>query len=271
MAIASFPGGYGQCPTLRPVKSKPPDAHPYDSIARLYDPWSRSVVEDVSFYVEEASRAAPGPVVELGVGTGRIAVPVAAAGISVIGVDSSAGMLEICREAADLAGVSGKLDLRLGDYSRPPVSEPGEPRAVPLPGLPPPAQEAERVEALRAAYDLLVPGGRLVFDVFTPSREDIEETHGRWLEREPGIFERADWDTARRVLTLSLRGPDSETTMELAWVSQAEWRALLHEARIHGERVLWLVRPAAVGEPGRLDLDRHPTWRRVEPWTGGSG
>ena len=39
-----------------------------------------------------------------------------------------------------------------------------------------------------------MPGGRLVFDVFAPSREDIEETHGRWLEREPGIFERADWD-----------------------------------------------------------------------------
>ena len=38
------------------------------------------------------------------------------------------------------------------------------------------------------------PGGRFVFDVFAPSREDIEETHGRWLEREPEIFERADWD-----------------------------------------------------------------------------
>ena len=49
----------------------------YDSIARLYDPWSRSVVEDVSFYVDQARRAG-GPVVELGVGTGRIAVPTAA-------------------------------------------------------------------------------------------------------------------------------------------------------------------------------------------------
>ena len=167
----------------------------YDSIARLYDPWSRSVVEDVAFYVEEASRAAPGPVVELGVGTGRIAVPVAAAGISVIGVDSSAGMLEICREAADLAGVSGKLDLRLGDYSRPPVSERVSLVLCPFRAYLHLHSEAERLAALRAAFDLLVPDGRLVFDVFTPSREDIEETHGRWLEREPGIFERADWDT----------------------------------------------------------------------------
>ena len=205
-------------------------ASAYDAIARLYDPWSRSVVEDVAFYVEEASRAAPGPVVELGVGTGRIAVPVAAAGIAVIGVDSSAGMLDICREAAELAGVSEQLELRLGDYSRPPVAERVSLVLCPFRAYLHLHTEAERLEALRAAHDLLVPGGRLVFDVFTPSAEDIEETHGRWLEREPGIFERADWDTTRRVLTLSLRGPDGETTMALAWVSQAEWRGLLHEA-----------------------------------------
>ena len=43
----------------------------YDSIARLYDPWSVSVTEDVEFYVDEAVRASS-PVVELAVGTGRI-------------------------------------------------------------------------------------------------------------------------------------------------------------------------------------------------------
>ncbi len=68
----------------------------YDSIARIYDPWSVSVTEDVGFYVDLALRAG-GPVVELGVGTGRIAVPTAAAGVHVIGIDSSKGMLEVCR------------------------------------------------------------------------------------------------------------------------------------------------------------------------------
>ena len=51
---------------------------PYDAIAELYDPWSRSVTEDIPFYVAEA-RKAGGTVVELGVGTGRIAIPTAAA------------------------------------------------------------------------------------------------------------------------------------------------------------------------------------------------
>ena len=134
-----------------------------------------------AFYVEEASRAAPGPVVELGVGTGRIAVPVAAAGIRVIGIDSSAGMLDICREAAELAGVAGLLDLRLGDYSRPPVSEPVSLVLCPFRAYLHLHSEAERLEALRTAYDLLVPGGRLVFDVFTPSpRTSRRRTAAGW-------------------------------------------------------------------------------------------
>ena len=52
----------------------------YDRIARIYDPWSVSVTEDVDFYASLAVEAGS-PVVELGVGTGRIAVPTALAGV----------------------------------------------------------------------------------------------------------------------------------------------------------------------------------------------
>ena len=94
----------------------------YDPIADIYDPWSRSVTEDVAFYVDEAL-ASGGPVVELGVGTGRVAVPTALAGVRVIGVDSSAPMLELGRLRAEQAGVGDLVDLRLGDLRRPPVEE----------------------------------------------------------------------------------------------------------------------------------------------------
>ena len=201
----------------------------YDPIAWLYDPWSASVIEDVSFYVDEAL-AAGGEVVELGVGTGRIAIPTALAGAHVIGVDSSAGMLAVCAERAREAGVAERLDLRLGDLRRPPVDE-----RVPLVTCPFRSylhlrDDDERLEALRAARELLRPGGRLVFDVFTPSREDIEETHGRWIEREPGIDERADWDLAAQTLTLSVRGTQGSSTMTLWWVEPERWHSLLAEA-----------------------------------------
>ena len=200
---------------------------PYDTIAELYDPWSVSVTEDIAFYVDEARRSG-GPVVELGVGTGRIAVPIAADGIRVIGVDSSRGMLDVCARRAALAGV--ELDLRLGDLREPPVDE-----RVPLVICPFRSYlhlhtDAQRRQALAAARDLLLDDGRLVFDVFAPGADDIAETHARWLEREPGIFERAEWDTERHTLTLSVRGRGTTATMTLAWVEPGAWQALLGEA-----------------------------------------
>src|SRR5918999_2516213 len=96
---------------------------PYDPIAEIYDSWSRSVTGDVAFYVDEA-RGAARRVVELGVGTGRIALPIARAGIPVIGVDNSERMLDVCRRRAQRAGVEDLLDLRLGDLRDPPVDPP---------------------------------------------------------------------------------------------------------------------------------------------------
>ena len=156
---------------------------PYDHIARLYDPWSASVTEDVPFYLAEARKVAPGPVVELGVGTGRIAVPIAAEGIRVIGVDSSRRMLEVCAERAALAGAAWSIDLRLGDLRQPPVAERVPLVLCPFRSYLHLADDGERRQALRAARRLLRPGGRLVFDVFEPGPDDIAETHGRWLER----------------------------------------------------------------------------------------
>jgi SAM-dependent methyltransferase len=231
----------------------------YDSIARLYDPWSVSVTEDVGFYVEEAVRAGP-PVVELGVGTGRIAVPTAAAGVRVIGVDSSPGMVEVCRERAELAGVADRLDLRLGELEAPPVDERVALVTCPFRSYLHLLDDETRLRSLRAVHGLLVPGARFVFDVFAPGADDIVETHGRWLEREPGIFERADWDSRARTLTLSVRGEDGGTSLVLAWLSNDEWRGLLERAGFQvigcygwfdrrpyagGEDTVWVARKPA--------------------------
>jgi SAM-dependent methyltransferase len=176
----------------------------YDRIAAIYDPWSRSVTEDIGFYVEQAL-ASGGPVVELAVGTGRIAVPIAQAGISVIGIDASPEMLGVARAAAESAGVADLVDLRLGDLRDPPVPERVPLVLCPFRTLLHMETEDEKLRAVRAARGLLEPDGLFAFDVFSPSREDISETDGLWLERESGIFERADWDEGTRTLSLYLR------------------------------------------------------------------
>ena len=208
----------------------------YDSIASIYDPWSRSVTENIGYYVD-AAVASGGPVVELAVGTGRVAVPIAEAGIAVIGVDLSEGMLRVARAYARERGVEALLDLRVGDLAEPPVEERVPLVICPFRSLLHMPDEPAKLRALRAARDLLVPGGKLAFDVFAPSREDIEATHGRWLEREEGIFERADWDESLRTLTLSVRGGEAAATMRLHWLSALEWRRLLDEAGFDVQQV----------------------------------
>jgi SAM-dependent methyltransferase len=235
-------------------------ASPYDLIAGLYDPWSRSVTEDVGFYVAEA-RKAGGPVVELGVGTGRIAIPITEKGVRVIGVDSSVEMLAACRRRAQAAGVDDRFDLRLGDLSDPPVSALDGAEAVLCPfrsylHLP---DDAARRRALRAAHALLPPEGRLVFDVFEPKPDDIADTHGRWLEREPGIFERADWDEQARTLTLSVRGDSAQATMQLAWISATEWQRLLEETGFEVEACYgWFDRSPYHGDEDMIFVATRP-------------
>ena len=161
------------------------------------------------------------------------------------------------RRAGARAGVAERLDLRLGDLRGPPVAERVLLVTCPFRAYLHLASDAERLEALRAARELLLPGGRLVFDVFAPSPEDIAETHGLWLEREPGIFERADWDLEQQTLTLSVRGERGASTMTLSWLEPQRWQALLAEAA-SSSSVLRLVRPATVHRRRRHGVDRSP-------------
>jgi SAM-dependent methyltransferase len=230
----------------------------YDPIARIYDPWSVSVTEDIEFYVETA-RESGGPVVELAVGTGRIAVQIAVAGMNVIGVDLSAGMLEVAADLARERGVEARVDLRRGDLLDPPVTERVPLVICPFRSLLHLPDQAAKLRALRSALGLLEPGGRFVFDVFAPGREDIEETDGVWLEREPGIFERADWNEQERTLTLTVRGGESAATMALHWLDAPEWFALIDEAGFELEAVYgWFDRRPYAGEEDMIFVCRCP-------------
>ena len=84
-----------------------------EAFADRYEEWSADMTADVAFYVRLA-READGPLVELAIGNGRVAIPVAhATGQRVIGIDSSSAMLQQARTRAAAAGV--ELDLREGD------------------------------------------------------------------------------------------------------------------------------------------------------------
>ncbi len=85
-----------------------------EAIADLYDDWYGDV-SDVAGTVETVARlAGGGPVLELGIGTGRIALPLAAAGVEVHGVDASPAMVGQLRAKPGGAGIP----VLLGDFSQ---------------------------------------------------------------------------------------------------------------------------------------------------------
>ena len=77
-----------------------------DTWADIYDS-VHTLTEDIPFWIEEA-QASGGPVLDLGCGTGRVAIPIAQAGVQVVGLDSSAEMLKLARAKARRLGLSAE-------------------------------------------------------------------------------------------------------------------------------------------------------------------
>ncbi len=166
----------------------------YDPFAASYDALASTMTEDIAFYVSLAAEAS-GPVVELAVGNGRVAVPVALeTGRRVVGIDLSPAMLDGARERAREAGV--ELDLRLGDMRSFDLDEPTDLVICPFRAMLHLSSQGERVEVLRRVRDSLVPGGRFAWNVFVFDPEVAREYDGQWRE-EAGVRSRADYDYRR--------------------------------------------------------------------------
>jgi SAM-dependent methyltransferase len=158
----------------------------YDTFADIYDVWVELAPitrRNLPFYVDEYVRTA-GPVVELGVGTGRIAIEAARQGKAVIGVDSSSEMLKLCQEQAEAAGVAHLLDLVRADLCDFVLSEPAQLISIPFHTIGHVVTLEDKAAALRHIYTQLAPGGRLVFDHFVFDPEAARRYSGVNLRHE---------------------------------------------------------------------------------------
>jgi len=135
-----------------------------EGFAARYDEWSAAMTEDVAFYVELA-READGPIVELAIGSGRVAIPVAqATGRPVIGIDTSPAMLEQARAKAAEAGV--ELDLREGDMRDLSLDNPAALVYCPFRALLHLPTWADRRRTFERVAASLRPGGRFAWSAF---------------------------------------------------------------------------------------------------------
>jgi SAM-dependent methyltransferase len=224
--LVSVGAGAGILPRVRRGAAAP-GGEPYERLGPLYDRWCAGVDHDIPFYVL-ACEGANGPIIELGAGSGRIAIELARHGHRVIALDAAPAMLAQARRRAERQGV--ELETVLGDLRAPPELPTSDRVLAPFRTFMHLSGDDERRTALRAAAGLLADGGHFIFDVFEPSAADIRATHDRWIARREGISERPLWNTAERRLELDVRLPGRLVSMTLEWRSAAEWRALCAEA-----------------------------------------
>jgi SAM-dependent methyltransferase len=214
----------------------------YDAFAPIYDVWSSGMTEDVDFYVELA-READGPVVELAVGSGRVAIPVAErTGKRVIGIDSSPAMLARAREQAAAAGV--ELELREGDMRDLSLESASDLVICPyraLLHLPTWADRRRLFERVAAALRL---GGRFAWNAFVFDPHIAVELDGQ--QRDEPAPHRTDYaPTDNRIdITLADGG-----VISAWWVSRSEWEGLLDVSGLVTEALYgWFDRRPFDGE-----------------------
>jgi SAM-dependent methyltransferase len=199
-----------------------------EAFATRYDEWSAEMTEDVPFYVALA-READGPLVELAVGSGRVAIPVAlATGRPVVGIDTSPAMLALARERAVEAGV--ELDLREGDMRELALDEPAALVYCPFRALLHlPTWSDRRLTFERVAASLR-PGGRLAWNAFAFDHAIAARLDGRHQDDPvPHTLRYAVGDN-RIDITLDDGGMSS-----LWWATKNEWLGLLDVAGLELE------------------------------------
>ena len=147
----------------------------YDDWADVYDSIYAYVREDIPFYVQEAARSG-GPVLELGCGTGRVTVPIAKAGIDIVGLDNSEAMLERARgKARELEPGHGSIDLQMGDMRDFSLGRTFPLIIVPFRGFLSLLSVEDQVNCLTSVKNHLEPDGRLIFNIFVPDPQMLVE------------------------------------------------------------------------------------------------
>lgn len=176
-------------------------SHYDEHMAELYDNLTSGLPGDVEFYVGLAREAVP-PVLELGCGTGRIAMPIARAGVDIVGLDSAPAMLAKARErAAGLAGVRWvEADMR--DFD---LEERFGLVIIPYRAFQHMITVDDQKSCLACVRRHLRDGGRLAFNLFNP---DLV-TMGRSLNDQRGDWrlwhDSADERTGGRILSWESR------------------------------------------------------------------
>ncbi|NOX62175.1 MAG: class I SAM-dependent methyltransferase [Chloroflexi bacterium] len=160
----------------------------FSPIARFYDLDDGRLTDDIPLYLGFAGKS-KGPILDLGVGSARLATPIAEQGRRVVGLDIAGEMLSIGRERIAAARLNDRIELIQADFRQPPLADEqfglaycGYNAFLHL------IEGHDQMQALTAWRRLLRSGGLLVMDVENPQLEALSK-FSEVLELEESFIE----------------------------------------------------------------------------------
>jgi SAM-dependent methyltransferase len=250
---------------------------PYAAFVGFYNDWSKEMEGDADFYASLAVESG-GPVVELGVGNGRVAIPVASKGVDVIGVDVSKAMMDAGKKRASEAGVAERITWIEGDMRTFVAGRPVPLVTIPFRSFLHMTTTEDQLRTLASAHASLQPRGRLALNVFIPDPEivaaqnnkrnyidEFTDEQGRQWE----MYSQPTYETGTQLVHLKAicerveEGRVAETaeaTLEIRMVYRYEMEHLLKRAGFEIEDVYgWFDRrPLDAGSREMVWVARKP-------------
>ena len=191
-----------------------------EAFASHYDDWSAHMTADVAFYVSLALQA-DGPLVELAIGNGRVAIPIAqATGQRVIGTDSSPAMLDQARRRAAEARV--ELELLEGDMRNLTLAEPAALIYCPFRALLHLPTWTDRRRTFERDAASLRPDGRFAWNAFAFDHRIAARLDG--VHQEEPVPHTIRYVVGDNRIDMTL---DDGATSALWWATKNEWLRLL--------------------------------------------
>lgn len=233
------------------------ETEPQATLARYYDLDLLDEPGDLALY-EALARRSGGPILELGAGSGRLALPLAADGHAVTAVDIDPAMLARARQAWQRGPSISRGGLQLVEADMLSLDLPGRFDLVilALNTLLLLGDQASQQAALRTMARHLTPDGRAVVDVWVPTASDLALYDGRLLLE----WQRDDPESAEQVTKSASALHDAATaTVTLTQLFDA-WPlhggALRRVARTDTLRLIGADELVAMASAAGLAVDR---------------
>ncbi len=222
-----------------------------EAFADVYDDWYRDVSDVDATVAALRALAGDGPVLELGVGTGRIALPLAAAGTAVDGIDASPAMLSILADKDPAGSVSALL----GDMATPPVRGPYRAVFATFNTFFNLWRAEDQLRCVAASASVLGPEGVFAVEVFVP-----DPSMGEAGAPEPEHVDQRDDGAGGHVIRRTRRDPADQTV-----------RGVLEHHRADGVVIArdWIIRYLSPTQLDALCADAGLVlWQRWADWSG---